>query len=399
MGRSFFIATVSLLTANTSGNRAKTNHKGTAMENTITNRQIFFILLLTLTCYTAVSISKVMAEAAGTGAWLTILATTLVFALAAACVVYVSNKYRGQMLLSYAPSLITKPGAYVLAFFYIIYFLFIVVLLVTDFSKLLVADFFPRTPVWAFSLLGIPLFSYIAYKGVRNTARMAEIIGIVFIFTAVFVHILMVAEGRVNRILPLFNPEETGRYIAAIEKSIFSFLGIEVLFVFPLSPQITKKPVRTAFLSLVAVGLFYVLVVESCIMKLGIHDVKNYNDALVVAIRDTSPQFLEIISRLDILYLTVGFAGIFTGISIAILAVVEYVCRIFRNVSRLAVVISVGAATFALSIIAEGIKGYEEFAEGLGTYLGIFAALVVPFTLFIITKFKNKNKKAGGNAS
>ncbi len=368
------------------------------MDNTITNRQIFFILLLTLTCYTVVAISKEMAEAAGTGAWLTILATALVFALAAACVVYLGNKYRGQMLLDYAPSLITKPGAYVLAFFYIIYFLFILVFLVTSFSKLLAADFFPKTPVWAFPLIGIPLFCFIAYKGVTNTARLAEIIGVVFIFTAVFVHTLMVTEGRVNRILPLFNPAETGRYIAAIEKSIFPFLGVEVLFVFPLSPRITKKPVRTAFFSLVIVGLFYVLVVESCIMKLGMSDIVCYNDALVVAIRDTSPQFLEIISRLDILYLTVGFAGIFMGISIVILAIVEYVCRLFKSVSRLAVVIAVGAVTYALTIIAGGIKGYEESAEGLGTYIGIFASLIAPLILFILAKVKNKDKKAGGNA-
>ncbi len=368
------------------------------MDNTITCRQIFFILLLTLTCYTVVSISKEMAEAAGTGAWITILATALVFALAAACVVYVGNRYRGQMLFDYAPSLITKPGAYALALFYIIYFLFILVLLITSFSKLLAADFFPKTPVWAFPLLGIPLFCYIAYKGVTNTARLAEIIGIVLILTAVFVHTLMMTEGRVNRILPLFNPAEAGRYIAAIEKSIFPFLGIEVLFVFPLSPRITKRPVRTAFLSLVTVGLFYVLIVESCIMKLGINDIASYNDALVVAIRDTSPPFLEIISRLDILYLTVGFGGIFIGISIALLAAVEYVCRIFKSVSRLAVVISVGAVTYAVFFIVNGIKGYEKFAEGLGTYLGIFASLIAPLILFIIVKAKNKNKKAGGNA-
>lgn len=368
------------------------------MENTITNRQIFFILLLTLTCYSVVPISKDMAEAAGTGAWIPILATTLVFALGAACVGYLGNKYRGKAMLDYAPSLITKPGAYALALFYILYFMFIAVFLVTEFSKLLREDFFPKTPVWSFALLGIPLFCFIAYKGVTNTARMAEIIGIVFIFTAVFVHILMVTEGRVNRILPLFNPEETGRYITGIKNSVFPFLGMEVLFVLPFSPKIAKKPVRTAFLSVISIGLFYVFIVESSIMKLGINDIINYDDALIVAIRDTSPQFLEIIARLDILYLTVGFGGIFIGISIVMLAIVEYLCRVFKRISRLVIVISLGAAVYAFFLVASGIKGYEDFTVELGTYIGLVASIIAPLVLFIIAKARKKNEKAGGNA-
>ncbi len=368
------------------------------MDNTITNRQIFFILLLTLTCYSIVPISKDMAEAAGTGAWIPILITALVFALAAVCVVYLGNMYRGQMLLDYAPSLITKPGAYALALFYMLYFMFILVFLVTSFSKLLSADFFPKSPLWSFPLFGIPLFCFIAYKGVTNVARMSELIGIVFLCTGVFVHILMTTEGRVNRILPLFNPAETGRYIAGIKSAIFPFLGIEVLFVFPLSPSITKKPLRTGFASLIVIGLFYIFIVQSSIMKLGINDIVTYKDALIVAIRDTSPQFLEIISRLDILYLTVGFAGMFTGISVVILAIVEYLCRIFKNLSRLAAVITVGAAAYAFFLIASGIKGYDKFSEELGTYIGIFATLIAPAILLIIAKAKKKKEKANGNA-
>ena len=58
------------------------------MTNTITNRQMAFILFLTLTCYTIVTISKDMAESAGTGSWLTILVTALIFGLVAMGIVY-----------------------------------------------------------------------------------------------------------------------------------------------------------------------------------------------------------------------------------------------------------------------------------------------------------------------
>jgi cytochrome c-type biogenesis protein len=49
------------------------------MPNSVTNRQIFFILFLTIAPYSTLSISKVLAESAGTGAWFTIIITSIIF--------------------------------------------------------------------------------------------------------------------------------------------------------------------------------------------------------------------------------------------------------------------------------------------------------------------------------
>lgn len=368
------------------------------MSNTITKRQLFFILVLTLTCYSVLVISKEMAETAGTGAWLTILATGLVFALATAVIVSLNNMFKGQMLFEYAPSLVTKPVTYVLSIYYVLYNVFILVLLVVDSFRLLQADFFPKTPLWAFPLLGLPVFCYIAHKGVTNVARLAEIIGVVFLITGIFVHILMATEGKINRIMPFFNPQEIGRYIEGFKSSIFPFLGIDVLLVFPLAQKNAKKSVKTAFLTLMFIALLYILIVETSIMKLGINDIVHFEDALIVAIRDTAPPFMEIIARLDILYLTAGFAGLFVGISIIMTTITEYLHRMLPKLSRLTVVIALGGFTYALSLLVGGIKGYEEFSTTLGTILGLFSAFVIPFVLFIIAKAKKKNQKGGKNA-
>lgn len=368
------------------------------MTNTITNRQIFFILFLTLTCYSVVVISKEMAQSAGRGAWITILATSLVFAAGAAVIASLNNMFPGKMLFDYATSLVTKPGAYLLSLYYVAYFMFILVFLISGFSKLLNADFFPKTPIWAFPLAGLPVFCYVAYKGVTNVARLTEIVGAVFLFTALFVHILMLTEGKVNRILPLFNPKDIGQYLKGFEYSIFPFLGIETLLIIPFTEKNRKKSARAAAMTILAVGLFYVLVIQSSIMKLGINDIVNFNDALIVAIRDTSPPFLEIIARLDILYLTVGFGGLFVGISIVMLAVVEYLCRMFKKASRPAVVIAVGGAAYALYMLVVGIKGFEEIGEKLGTYAGLFGAFAIPVTLLIIAKVKKRSAKGNKDA-
>lgn len=358
------------------------------MDNSITNRQIFFILLLTLTSYSLVGISKAMAESAGTGSWITILITSIFFGLAAIVIVSLNNMFKGKMLLDYATQLVGKPIGYCIAIYYIMYFLLIGVLLVISMGKLLKVDFFPKTPIWAIIMIGIPLFSYIAYKGINTIARLFEFFGLIFIITAVTVHILMITQGEVERILPLFNSSDMGNYLKAIKQAIFPFLGIEVLLIMPLSKKNGRKGIRTAFLSIISIGLFYILVIESCIMKIGINDIVNYNDSLIEAIRDISLPFLGFLERVDILFLTVGFWGIYLGISIVFTAIVEYLCKIFSRRSRLTIVIIVGIVIFILSLIANGILGFEEFVIETGTFLGMISCIIIPVILMIIAKVK-----------
>lgn len=361
------------------------------MTNTITNRQMFFILVLTLTSYSVIAVAKEMAETAGRGAWLTLIATAVVFAVGAAVIVRLNNKFKNQMVFDYAQSLVGRPVAYMMGLFYTLYFMFILVFLVTETSMLLNADFFPSSPLWSFPLFSLPLYGYIAHKGVSNVARLAEIIGAAFIVTAVFVHILMITEGDIDNILPLFNAQDIGRYAEAVKYSVFTFLGIEMLLVLPIADRYRKKSSRTAVLALLAVGLLYVFIVESIYMKLGLEHTAQHNDALIAAIRGTAPAVLEIIARLDILYLTVGFAGQFLGSSLVMLAVTEFVCRMLPRLSRRIVVITIVVLTYGFFLYTSGLQNYTDFAESLGSILGLIGAFAIPLGLLIITKVKKQN--------
>jgi len=361
------------------------------------------MLVLTLTSG-IVGIAKSMAATVGTNAWLVIIITSLVFGLAAAVIASLNTMHEGQMLFDYAPSLITRPVAYILIVYYIAYFLFILASLVYDLTRLLHYDFFHKTPLWAFPLAGLPVFCYVAYKGITNVARLSELVGIVFLVAGLLVHLLMGIEGRTSRILPLIDPGRLSAFLSGLKASVFPFLGFEIMLVIPFvkknntgsSPAKNKSssPTKTAFLSLLAVGAFYVILVETSIMKIGIDDIINHNDALVVAIRDTSPKGLEIISRLDILYLTVGLAGLFMGISIALMAAVEYLCRLFPKMGRLLITACVGAVVYVLFLFVYGIPDYQEFYVELGTYLGLFGAVLMPCVLLLIAKIKRRGGKA-----
>lgn len=355
------------------------------MNSGVTNRQIFFILLLTLTTYSVVDISRAMAESAGTGGWLTVLATSVIFAVAAVVIVSVGRRFPGKMLFDYAQQLTGKIGGYAMTLYYIAYFLLISVFLVLQMSKILQLDFFPKTPVWAFMVLGIPVFCYIAYKGIPTVVRLFEIIGLLYIITAGIVHIIMTTQGEVEHILPLFNPDDIGRYASAVKLAIFPFLGIELLLILPMRKTNSKK---VAFWSVIAIGLFYVLIIETCIMMLGINDIVNYKDSLIVAIRDLMLPFLDFFERADILFLTVGFWGVYLGISLVFTAIVEYVCRMLPGVGRVKIVIGLGIVAVTLCMIANTIDAFDMFVTEVGTYLGLVSSLLIPLILWVAARRK-----------
>lgn len=361
------------------------------MINSITNRQMVFILVLTLTTYTIVNIPKVMAETAGSGSWIPIIIVSVVFGLAAVVIVSLNNMFKKQMIFDYSRLLIGKAGSYLIAFYYFFYFLVICAFLLSQISILLKTDFLPKTPQWATVFAALLISGFGAYKGITNVARLLEIYGLIFVVTALVVHVFMISVGEFKQILPLYNAADMGKYLAAAKDLIFPFIGIEVLLFIPFTEK-NKNAKKTAFLTMLAIGLFYILVVLSCMMVVGRKDIVYYNDALIVALRRVEAPFLQFLQRVDFLYLTVGFMANISGVTIFYIGVVEYACRIFPKMKRYIIVILVGAMIFLTYLITQNIKEYNKgFIETI-IYPGLISAFFIPTLLFIIAKVK---KNAG----
>jgi hypothetical protein len=104
---------------------------------------------------------------------------------------------------------------------------------------------------------------------------------------------------------------------------------------------------------------------------------------------------IEFLSRVDIFYLTFGFAGVVAGKSVVIIALVEYLSRILTKVKRIYIVIGVCILIFISSVVSSYIKDFEVTFSGIITWTGLIAALLIPLTLYIIAKVKRRAGKIG----
>ena len=362
------------------------------MPNTITNRQMVFFLAVAITPLTIITLPKDMATGAGHGAWLVLLLVSIVFAFMAVIIVKLNMMYEGQVLFDYSRKIMGPAAPYILGIFYVLYFTLVSTYLCSGFTTILKTGILPRTPEWFTLLIAMPVYGLIAYRGITNIARLAEIVGFIFFSVALIVTISMLFEGKTNNMLPLFEASKADKYIMSAKDSINSFLGIEILTVIPFT-QKNKKASKAAFYTMIGIGLFYIIDVLGCYAMLGLEEIKYHNYPLIDAIRLVEYRKIEFLQRVDIIYDTIGFMHVILAKSIVYLAIVEYLCKLFKKTKRAIIVTGVGLLLFILSNLVLHMPSSNKLFLSIIIYSGIMASFIIPLTLYTFAKVKRNAKK------
>lgn len=359
------------------------------MVNSVTNRQLVFIIFLTLTTYTTIDLPKIMAETAGRSSWIPIIIASLIFGIAVVIVTKLNNMYQNKVLFDYSQEIVGKFFSCLITIYFIIYFLFIGVYLKLKLVGLLQSNFLPHTPQPVMLLIGIALFGYVAHKSITNIARGFEIIGITFLIITVGMCIFMLTEGMHYNALPLYNSADTKKFAEAVKALAIPYLGIEVLFIIPFTEK-NKKASKTAFFTLLFIGFFYVLIVESTFMILGVNNTIALNDSFIEAIKVVE---IPVIERTDVFYLTFGLTSLFAGMIIVFSAVTEIACRLFAKAKRYIIVVIVSVVFFILCLLGLNIKDFKELFASYATIPILVSSMLIPAILFIVAKLKKRAQR------
>jgi spore germination protein (amino acid permease) len=360
------------------------------LKSSITDRQMAFLLFVTLVSYSRISITKTLVQSAGTGGWFPLMVTALFFAAFVWVIVRLNSAFPGMTLFDYGQRITGKVLGYAFAAYFMVYFLLTLGFLSMKLTEVLKAEFYPKTPEWATLISSIFVCGFVAYRGVTGVARFFEVTGTVFLIFAAITYSAMLYQGNLQEIRPFFRASKLPDYLLAIKDTVTPFLGIEVLTVFPLSGKAVKRTTATASLTVLFVGFVYVVVVEGCIMMLGMRSTLNYNYALIEAIKQLD---IPVIERFDIIHLTAGFAALVAGICALYLALVEYAVRLFNKINRLVVVAGVGVLVTCFSLAAQAMKPVQKIIEGALPFAGLVAAFFIPATLLLTAKVRGLVQK------
>ncbi len=356
------------------------------MANSITNRQMFYVLIMTLTTYTSIDLPKLVAEKAGRSGWLLVLAVAFLFGVAAILVTKLNNRFPGMVLYDYSREIAGRFVSLVIIIYYILYFLTVGVYLKVKLVDFLSASFLPKTPQFLMLLIAVALFAYVSYKGVTNVARVLELFGIVFLVTTITICVIMLFQGMIYNIRPFWNPNEVKFFPGTVPYLFFPFGGVEVLLIVPFTKRNRKAPL-VSFLTMLFIGLFYALIIEGTICILGINNTILYNDSLIEAIKIV---YIPIIERTDIFYLTVGLSGLFAGMIMVFLSILEFICRLFARANRAVVTLAVAVVLYVLCLVGLGIPNITDTLNEIAPYLVVASSFVIPALLLLVAVIRKK---------
>ncbi len=368
------------------------NQRGLIVQSSMSNRQMGLSIIIICTAMASVNIAQAMALHAGRGAWVTLLLTALIFGLMATVIIRLGRMYEGKTLFEYSRNIAGNAMPYVLGVFLVLYFIVFDALLCTSLSRMIQANFLFKTPQWALIIVLLPILGIIAHKGLQVAARLAEIFCIWFLVIVLIIDITMLFEGRLNYLLPLFNISDSGKYLFSIKDAYPGFLGISVFYLIPMTKQNRKAP-RTVFLGIMGVFVYYVLSVYGPYAMIGVDEIVYHDYALIDAIRLVEYPGIEFLQRVDVLFLTFGLIRTIIGKAFFYTVIVELLCKMIPKAKRIVIVVIVGVAFALVTIPLTGVTKVTELLCRILSIGGLFAAGVMPLTLFLIAKVKKHGKK------
>ncbi len=361
------------------------------MKETLTNKQIAFVMFQIIVGYGIVGLPKKIAELGGTGGWVILLISTLIFIILTNMFLYLGVTHKNQTIYEYSELLVGKYISKVIIVIYIIYFTLFSSALIRVSSETLKITVFEETPAIVLIINYFLILYYALIKRLRVFARLSEIYGIIFIIAILIIQFIMFTSGDYINLKPFMLLEDIPAYVTGIPQVLFSFYGVEIIAIIPLCSKHNKNAFKYASIMMAFIGFLYIIIVQSCISLMGVDSIICYKDALFVAIRRLDIPYLEFLRRPDGIFIMAWLMSLICTVIGTAYAAVVLLSKLFYKISFELVAATYVIISFFISIAPRTFLQAEDLVTFINNF-GVIPVLLIPTVLVIVTKVKNRSK-------
>ncbi|MGM1032570.1 MAG: GerAB/ArcD/ProY family transporter [Bacillota bacterium] len=304
--------------------------------------------------------------------------------------------YPDQLLTEFVQSILGNFLGRIVAFLYILYFIYLAARVLRDFGDTLLTFAYPHIPLFVANAAFILVVVYTVRKGVEVLTRTGELFFVLENLLLMTFFLLIVASGMIhlNNLKPVIEMSVTEMVKMAFTKTIFFPFGeiISFLMIFPYLNE-PKRLKKIGISSIAAAGIFLAIIMAMNIAVLGVDLTTRSQYPLLSLIQ--SIEVAGFLERLDVYFLFLLMIGGFIKISVFTYVAVTGTANVFnvKQPSRLAY--PVGFVILLSSIIIAS-SFTEHMHEGLGAvpiYIHLPFQVIIPLLLLIIAFFKNRKKE------
>ncbi|MFJ7306445.1 GerAB/ArcD/ProY family transporter [Peribacillus frigoritolerans] len=304
--------------------------------------------------------------------------------------------YPDQLLTEFVRSILGNFLGRIVAFLYILYFIYLAARVLRDFGDTLLTFAYPHIPLFVANAAFILVVVYTVRKGVEVLTRTGELFFVLENLLLMTFFLLIVASGMIhlNNLKPVIEMSVTEMVKMAFTKTIFFPFGeiISFLMIFPYLNE-PKRLKKIGISSIAAAGIFLAIIMAMNIAVLGVDLTTRSQYPLLSLIQ--SIEVAGFLERLDVYFLFLLMIGGFIKISVFTYVAVTGTANVFnvKQPSRLAY--PVGFVILLSSIIIAS-SFTEHMHEGLGAvpiYIHLPFQVIIPLLLLIIAFFRNRKKE------
>ncbi|HZG70990.1 MAG TPA: GerAB/ArcD/ProY family transporter, partial [Chondromyces sp.] len=296
----------------------------------------------------------------------------------------------------YMEKIIGKVPGRVLAFLYILYFLYIGARVLRDFGSFLIIIFYTQMPLVIANALLITVIIYAVRKGIEVLARTGEMLIALMYLLAISGFILVLVSGlfQMNNLKPVLENGLMPVLKSAVTQTWYVPFGEAVVFAMLLPYLNHPKRAKAAALSAIALsGVNLTIVMAINMGVLGLDLVVRSLFPLLTTIQAIN--LTGFLNRLDVYFMLALILGGFFKIGIFIYAAVSGTATLFQVKKPVKLVLPFGFIVLVLSIIIAGDFG-EHAKEGLELVplvVHLPFQVIIPTFLLVIAFLRNRKRK------
>ncbi|GAB6157258.1 GerAB/ArcD/ProY family transporter [Desulfotomaculum varum] len=240
--------------------------------NLITSKQLIFTIISALIGVGILTLTSSLVREARQDAWISLIIGALIPLLGLFTINLICSKFPHLTFAEYAEKIIGKWPGKLLSLIFVLYTLAFAGLIIRIFVDILKIYFFPLTPVWALGGLIIFVTAYLASQSAQVVVRVNELM---FYESLMLLAFILGAIPQIE--ITFFQPVGDAGWQQIIKgayKTVFAFLGLEILLVFYPLVQRKNEVIKAGLLAIGIVSGIYLLVIITVIGVFG-PDVSN----------------------------------------------------------------------------------------------------------------------------
>lgn len=296
----------------------------------------------------------------------------------------------------YMQKLLGKIAGTLLAFCYIILFMYIAARVLRDFGEMLLTFAYLETPLFMVNALLMIVIIYTVSKGIEVVARTGELFFVSIYFLAITGFILIVFSGLIdiNNLKPILEEGIFPVVKVVFTQTLFFPFGESIVFSM-IFPYVTKRKsvIKVGLFATVLTGINLAITMAINIGVLGVDLASRSQFPLLSTIQ--SIQVAEFLERLDVFFMIATVISIFFKVSLYFYAAVAGTAVIFKikEPSKLTYPMGLIVLFMSVTIASSYAEHLKEGLEFVTRYLHPFFLIAFPLLLLGIAFLKNRKNR------